>query len=164
VTISALPALVGPVTNLRNTILIQSALKDVLDVQPQRGVIKFVPVAEENLATNSMTAMAEIEQLERSSQDESSSVIKSLSRTMSRKINSNSSRGTTSRFPHPQQPPQPTSESNIPSTKPDDGVSTIAVLERNPPQAKVTEKSRVLRKCKSLRQLFSRKGPGPAEE
>lgn len=69
-TITALPSLVQPTTNKRNAALLQKSMEDVLGVSPQRGLIKFVAVGEENLATNSRTVLGEIEELERESKEE----------------------------------------------------------------------------------------------
>lgn len=66
-TITALPSLVQPTTNKRNAALLQKSMEDVLGVPPQRGLIKFAAVGEENLATNGRTALGEIEALERES-------------------------------------------------------------------------------------------------
>lgn len=69
-TITALPSLVQPTTNKRNAALIQKSMEDVLGVPPQRGLIRFVAVAEENLATNGRTVLGEIEELQRGTQEE----------------------------------------------------------------------------------------------
>lgn len=69
-TITALPSLVQPTTNKRNAALIQKSMEDVLGVPPQRGLIRFVPVAEENLAINGRTVLGEIEEMERVSKEE----------------------------------------------------------------------------------------------
>ncbi|GAD91647.1 endonuclease/exonuclease/phosphatase family protein [Paecilomyces variotii No. 5] len=89
-TVSALPSLIAPVTNLRNTILIQQGLKGILRIPPNRGVIRFTPVPEENFATNGATIMGEIDHLEQTARDESPGILKSISRSMSRKLKSSS--------------------------------------------------------------------------
>ncbi|RDW84704.1 tautomerase [Coleophoma cylindrospora] len=63
-TITALPSQVQQVTNKRNAALLQKNMEEALGVAPDRGLIKFVAIAEENLATNGKTAAAEIEDLE----------------------------------------------------------------------------------------------------
>lgn len=83
--IYALPCFIAPVTNLRNTVLLQNALHDLLRIPPEHGVIIFMPVAEENLATNGSTVRGEIARLERSDQEDSPSLFKTISRTMSRR-------------------------------------------------------------------------------
>lgn len=63
-TITALPSQVQPVTNKRNAALLQKNMEDALGVSPERGLVKFVAIAEENMATNGRTAAGEIEDLE----------------------------------------------------------------------------------------------------
>jgi hypothetical protein len=63
-TVSALPFVIAPITNIRNTVLIQTAVHDILHIPPNRGVIKYIPITDHNLATNGFTAKAEIERLE----------------------------------------------------------------------------------------------------
>ncbi|GCB26296.1 ADP-ribose 1''-phosphate phosphatase [Aspergillus awamori] len=87
----ALPYLIAPITNLRSTILIQAALQEILHVAPNRGVILYIPIPEENFATNGVTMMGEIARLERSSPDHGSGLFKTVSRTMSRRLKSTSS-------------------------------------------------------------------------
>ncbi|KAF7879211.1 hypothetical protein EAF04_000409 [Stromatinia cepivora] len=65
-TITALPSQMQPVTNKRNASLLQNYMATTeLYVEPERGIIKFVPLAEENFATNGKTVAGEIEELER---------------------------------------------------------------------------------------------------
>lgn len=87
--IFAHPYLIAPITNLRNTIFIQKILHEFLDIAPNRGVIIYASVPEENLATDGVTMLGDLVRLERDSRD--SGVFKSLSRSMSRKLKSNSS-------------------------------------------------------------------------
>ncbi|KAI9368753.1 hypothetical protein BJX61DRAFT_536999 [Aspergillus egyptiacus] len=88
--IFALPSLIAPITNLRSTILIQTALHEILNIAPSRGVILYIPVAEENMATNSTTMMGEIYHLERETRDREPGIFKSLSRSLSRRKKSSS--------------------------------------------------------------------------
>lgn len=88
-TIYALPSLIAPVTNLRNTSLIQNALQDLLGIPPNLGVVIYIPVPEDNFATNGMTVRNEISRLERNDED-SPNLFKTISRTMSRRLKSNS--------------------------------------------------------------------------
>ncbi|KAL4788556.1 hypothetical protein BJX76DRAFT_344704 [Aspergillus varians] len=88
--IFALPYLIAPITNLRSTILIQAALQDILHISPARGVILYIPVPEENMATNSTTMMGEIARLERDTHDREPGIFKSLSRSLSRRKKSSS--------------------------------------------------------------------------
>jgi Macrophage migration inhibitory factor (MIF) len=64
-TITALAANIQPATNKRNTALLQHWMEENLGVEPSRGVVKFVAVPEENLATNGVTVLGEIEALDK---------------------------------------------------------------------------------------------------
>lgn len=86
----ALPYLIAPITNLRSTILIQAALDDILHIPPSRGIILYIPIPEENMATNSTTMMGEIARLERDTQGREPGIFKSLSRSLSRRKKSSS--------------------------------------------------------------------------
>ncbi|KAL4909936.1 Tautomerase/MIF superfamily [Aspergillus multicolor] len=87
----ALPYLIAPITNLRSTILIQAALQDILHCPPARGIILYIPVAEENMATNNTTMMGEIARLQDDrSRGREPGFFQSLSRTLSRRKKSSS--------------------------------------------------------------------------
>ncbi|KAJ5998007.1 hypothetical protein N7499_005597 [Penicillium canescens] len=88
--ISALPSLIAPLTNQRNTSLIQAALLNFLGIASDRGVIIFGSVGEDDLATNGATARGEISRLERSDHGNNPSLFKSISRSMSRRLKSSS--------------------------------------------------------------------------
>jgi hypothetical protein len=62
-TISAVPDLVKPTINKRNAALIQRFFDEELSVPQDRGVINFLAIPEENLATNGVTVAAEIDKL-----------------------------------------------------------------------------------------------------
>ncbi|MCJ1283147.1 hypothetical protein MMC26_002474 [Xylographa opegraphella] len=62
-TITALPLYVQATTNKRNATLMQGFLAEILKVPEHRGIIRFVPVAEDNFATGGMTITSEIESL-----------------------------------------------------------------------------------------------------
>ena len=64
-TITALPSLLQPVTNKRNASLLQKAMEEALGVVPERGLIKFVAIMQENIATNGKTVAGEIEDLDK---------------------------------------------------------------------------------------------------
>lgn len=64
-TITAVPSQMGPTMNKRNAALIQSFMADILSVSPDRGVVKFQPIAEENFATNGTTMAGAIERQEK---------------------------------------------------------------------------------------------------
>lgn len=63
-TISTVPSQMQATTNKRNAALIQSFMADILSVPPERGIVKFVPIPEENYAFNGNTLFGEIERLE----------------------------------------------------------------------------------------------------
>lgn len=79
-TITALPSQVQPVTNKRNASLLVKAMEEGLGVAPDRGLIKFVAIPEENLATAGKTIAGEIEELEKESGEISSLLNKSISK------------------------------------------------------------------------------------
>ena len=82
--IAALSSEIAPTKNKRSTALIQDFMEECLGIASRRGVIRFEPVAEENLASNGMTALQEIEGLEaRSSED--NGVIRGIVRNRSKK-------------------------------------------------------------------------------
>lgn len=87
--IYALPSAFAPVTNIRNTGLLQRAIQELYGIAPDDGVVLFLPVPEENLATKGTTAQGAIARPESSEMD-SPKLIKSISRTMSRRLKSNS--------------------------------------------------------------------------
>lgn len=88
--IFANPYLIGPVTNIRNTTFIQKSIQEFLDIAPDRGVIMYVPVPEENFATNGTTVMGQMATMEGDTQNESTGIFKSISRSMSRRMKLNS--------------------------------------------------------------------------
>ncbi|RDL40413.1 Tautomerase [Venustampulla echinocandica] len=79
-TITALGSQLQPVTNKRNASLLAKAMDEALGVPPNRGLIKFVPVAEENLATGGKTVAGEIEELAKAAAEENANLKRSLSR------------------------------------------------------------------------------------
>lgn len=83
-TITALPYEIAATKNKRSTHLIQDFMLDTLQIIPKRGVVRFDAVAEESLATNGMTALQEIEQLERQSSEEDG-FLRAISRQRSRR-------------------------------------------------------------------------------
>jgi hypothetical protein len=87
--IYALPSLIAPVTNMRNTGLIQKTIHELYGMYAEDGVVLFLPVPEANLATEGSTVQGEISRLE-SSEMGSPGLIKSISRSMSRRLKSNS--------------------------------------------------------------------------
>ncbi|KAF7592294.1 hypothetical protein BBP40_000425 [Aspergillus hancockii] len=84
----ALPYSIAPITNLRCTILIQSALRELLQIEPNRGVVLYFPVPEENFATNNVTYMDEPPHHARRTEDEDPSILRNISRSLSRRLKS----------------------------------------------------------------------------
>jgi hypothetical protein len=83
-TITALPSQLQPVTNKRNSALIQSFMADILAVPPERGILRFQPIAEENLAINGTTVLGEIERIEKSSIDSDVTAANAIKRAWTR--------------------------------------------------------------------------------
>ncbi|KAL8698361.1 MAG: hypothetical protein Q9201_006618 [Fulgogasparrea decipioides] len=111
-TITALPSQIQPVTNKRNAVMIQTFMSDSLGVNPDRGVVRFVAMPEENLATNGNTVLGEIENLNREISEEngadakrSGTLRRKLSRQVSRPeklyLQERSRPGTSDRVPSP---------------------------------------------------------------
>ena len=78
-TISALPSQLQSTTNKRNASLIQQFFSESLHVPADRGIVRFVAVPEENLATDGMTVLGVMENQNRNSTKE-----QGLDRRMSR--------------------------------------------------------------------------------
>jgi hypothetical protein len=83
--ITALPTQVQPATNKRNASLIQTFMTETLGVQPDRGIIKFASIPEENLAVNGTTILGDIERLERE-QSEDSALKRAMTKSSKRSI------------------------------------------------------------------------------
>lgn len=64
-TVNAVSSQMGPSTNKRNATLIQSFMADILSVPAERGIITFIPIPEENLATGGNTILGEMEKAEK---------------------------------------------------------------------------------------------------
>ena len=88
--ITALSSLIGPLTNVRNTSLIQSTVQELFGIAPDKGVVVYNPASEDNIATNGTTARSEMDRLERINSSNSPSIFKSISRSMSRRMKSSS--------------------------------------------------------------------------
>lgn len=83
--VSALPGLIAPVTNLRHTLLLQQTMAEAMKIASSRGVVIFHPISEENLGTNGRTFKDEISQLTRQGSTRGDGLMKTLSRSMSRR-------------------------------------------------------------------------------
>ena len=69
-TVTALPVQIQPTINKRNAALIQSFMSDTLGVTPDRGIIRFQTIPEENIAISGRTILGEIERLEKQQAEE----------------------------------------------------------------------------------------------
>lgn len=65
--ITALSTEVAATKNMRSTTLIQNFLAQSLDIPKDRGIIKFLAINDQDLATNGITITQEIEKYERES-------------------------------------------------------------------------------------------------
>ncbi|KAK1781550.1 hypothetical protein QBC45DRAFT_48411 [Copromyces sp. CBS 386.78] len=61
ISVSALPSHLQPTTNKRNAALIQKHLEEAIGVSPPRGLLKFIPVPEDCLASGGITVSGEME-------------------------------------------------------------------------------------------------------
>jgi hypothetical protein len=86
-TVTALPSEIAATKNKRAAHLLQDFMKDSLSIKSSRGVVQFAAVAEENLATNGVTALQEIEQLARIS-GEDDGMLRAFSRQTRRSMKS----------------------------------------------------------------------------
>lgn len=85
-TIFALPSLVQPTTNKRNAALIQAQIQDCLGVAPSRGYVRFVATPEEDVASGGKTVASEMEELDRTTRDDSEQGPESLKPTKSKRL------------------------------------------------------------------------------
>ncbi|EAA28030.2 hypothetical protein GE21DRAFT_4698 [Neurospora crassa] len=65
VSVSTLPSHLQSTTNKRNAALIQKHMEEAIGVSPARGLLKFIPVAEDCLANGGMTVSGEMEMAEK---------------------------------------------------------------------------------------------------
>ncbi|KAL8834989.1 MAG: hypothetical protein Q9170_003510 [Blastenia crenularia] len=119
ITITALPSQLQPVTNKRNAVMIQNFMADLLGVTPDRGIIRFVGISEEYLATNGNTIQGEIDNMSKETSEDTTDTKRSntLRRGRSRKtskpeklnLQERSRPGTSDKIPSPglQSPPIP---------------------------------------------------------
>ena len=83
-TITALASQIAANPNGKHIVSLQESMLEALGISPRRGIIRFDPVAEDNLAINGMTTNQEIEAMERNSGNYSRALL-TLSRNHSRK-------------------------------------------------------------------------------
>jgi hypothetical protein len=150
VTITALPSEIAATKNKRSAHLIQDFMMGALQINSQRGVVRFEAVPEGNLATNGTTALQEIEELERSSVDEDG-MFRALSRQKSRRSKkpSNPFASERDRGKTPTPIPRATTPSFLPfgSNRTKDSKST---------EASVPDRKRIKRKSSTLFAIFRR--------
>ncbi|EXJ54864.1 uncharacterized protein A1O5_12930 [Cladophialophora psammophila CBS 110553] len=141
-TITALPSEIAATKNKRSTHLIQDFIHDTLQIPPKRGVVRFDAVPEENLATNGMTALQEIEQLERQSNDEDG-MMRALSRQRSRRSKKSSAPTFAERF----RVGLPSIRSTTPSTQFFNTIETTEIksaMASGPGKKRVKERQSIL--------------------
>jgi len=63
-TITAVPAELRVESNKLNALYIQAFMSDLLSVPPERGVLRFEAIPEENLALNGMTVLGSMERMQ----------------------------------------------------------------------------------------------------
>lgn len=122
-------------------------MEESLSVPPRRGVIKFVAIAEENLANDSMTVSGEIEELEKETSENNANLQRSLSRSTPkgrRRQSMKSLRGVKSS-------PMPTHKESAPPTP------TFNQHDLPPMPAPPTEKSELDRKAEKVQKMSRRK-------
>ncbi|RAQ46037.1 MIF domain protein [Aspergillus flavus] len=153
----ALPCLIASITNLRCTTMIQSALRDLLQIEPNRGVVLYLPVPEENFATNGVTYMGEIARYERRTDDDDPGILRNISRGLSRRLKSSSTQSA------------PRSEATTSSWDPETDAQMSIFAKGN--DSFHSEGSREVeasgqgntRGSKSLRHFLSRRAQNPTE-
>ena len=144
--VTALPSEIAATKNKRSAHLIQDFMQESLGIKSKRGVVRFDPVAEENLATNGVTALQEIEQLQRNSVEDEG-VLRAFSRQTRR------SKKSSMRFPGDgEKTPTPVSRSGTPSLFP---LSADHANHSASTEASGAEKKRVRRR-KSILAFFRR--------
>lgn len=160
-TISALPSQLQTTTNKRNSSLLAKILEEALGVPASRGIIKFVPIPEENFASNGRTVAGEIEELEKELGEDNPGLGRSASR-MSKAAKRQSMRSLRSvkttkggnNGYNDKQPLSPRSERFGSITPP----GSVSEDPRHPPLPPIpTEKSSKDKRADSVRKLGKRK-------
>jgi hypothetical protein len=80
IAISALQSHLQPVTNKRNTLLLQQHIQDTLGPGPDRGLVIFTHIAEENMGTDGKTVAGQIDDMVKETAEDTSNLRRSLSR------------------------------------------------------------------------------------
>ncbi|RJE20410.1 MIF domain protein [Aspergillus sclerotialis] len=163
--ITALKEHIAPVTNMRNTVLVQSSIQDVFHIEPRYGVIIFNPVDDENFGTNGATAHGQLFDAERPGPNYGprsyhgsprGGIFKSISRSMSRRLKSSSTNS------NPLSVATTSSWSNTPETQ---GPSTSHPGKEKSSESESKDEGKTVKKTKSIRQFVRRhlEAIGPAE-
>ena len=147
VTISALPSEIAATKNKRSAHLIQDFMEGAVQISPRRGVVRFEAVPEENLATNGITALQEIEEMEGNAPDQDG-ILRALSRQKSRRSKTSSNPFSSDRDGG--KTPTPTPRALTPSFLPF-GTKKTKSIEAIAPEGK-----RVKRKSSSILAFFRR--------
>ncbi|KAG0652376.1 hypothetical protein D0Z07_1458 [Hyphodiscus hymeniophilus] len=162
--ITALQSQLQPVTNKRNAALLQKVMEDVLGVVPERGVIRFMPIAEANLATNGKTVAGEIGDLVKEGPEEASSIRRTLSRGKNRQ-STKSLHNLRINSPLPTHDEAVSPSASVRSFGPQDPSSLSAVpamplvpTERSPRDLKAEKTQRMGRRKSFITSLFGKGG------
>lgn len=168
ITVSGLASMFAPLTNVRTTALLQSEMREVLAVPDKRGIVRYVPIKEENLATGGTTMKAVIENLERAAKADHLGVVKNLSRSMSKKLlkpkRSSSSPGVLPTLPETPAPATTETTKTTETTETTETTDTTDATENaaTPPAPAPATKtdqqkgsSLIAKRTRSLRQFFS---------
>lgn len=94
---------------------------DTLGPRPERGLIKFIPIAEENMGTNSKTVAGQIDDMEKEATENTASFRRSLSRSSKNRHSTKSlhnMKAANSLSAHAEQTATPTNETDTPSLPP----------------------------------------------
>ena len=155
-TITALGSQLQPVTNKRNAALLAKALQESLGVSPERGMIKFTPIAEENMATDGRTVTGMIEDLERVMSETGSGFQRALSLKSKRRQSMKSLRGmkNASQLPTHNEilsPTPPVSERDTPPLPP-------VPTEKSPMDKKAERVQKMGRRKSFLTSIFGKGG------
>ncbi|KAF2641890.1 hypothetical protein P280DRAFT_468378 [Massarina eburnea CBS 473.64] len=82
--ITALPIQLQPTTNKRNAALIQNFMFESIGVPSDRGIVKFMPIEAECIATNGATIQGEIDRMERLQVEENGGLKRALTKNSRR--------------------------------------------------------------------------------
>jgi hypothetical protein len=85
-TISGVASLFGPLMNERYANLIQTEMRELFGIPEKQGVLRFVPIDDKDLATLGVTMKAAINNIEAAAKEEHTSIVKALTRSVSKKL------------------------------------------------------------------------------